>query len=331
MQSHRLGRRDLVALLGGAAALPLAARAQQPKLPVIGVLYAGKANEVADKLAAFRRTLNEAGCIEGRDFAFEYRYAEGNYDKLSGLAAELARSRVTMIVTLGGSPPLLAARAATTTIPIIFQTGNDPVAQGLVASLNRPGGNLTGITTLAVEVAPKRLEVLHELLPNVSTVVLLYNPLNPGNERELTALQAAARAMSLQLHVVNAAAERDFDKSFASLSQLQAEALAIVTDALFVNNASLLGALSARYLIPAIFQQRDFVASGGLLSYGSDAIDSYRLVATYVVRVLKGEKPADLPVQRATKVELIVNLKTAKALGVSVPTSILVRADEVIE
>jgi putative ABC transport system substrate-binding protein len=324
-------RREFMTLVGGTAAWPLAAHAQQPKLPVIGVLYAGKANEVADKLAAFRRTLNEAGYIEGRDFAFEYRYAEGNYDKLSGLAAELARSRVTMIVTLGGSPPLLAARAATTTIPIIFQTGNDPVAQGLVASLNRPGGNLTGITTLAVEVAPKRLEVLHELLPNASTIVLLYNPLNPGNERELTALQAAARAMSLQLHVVNATAERDLDKSFASLSQLQAEALAIVTDALFVNHASLLGALSGRYSIPAIFQQRDFVASGGLLSYGSDAIDSYRLVGTYAVRVLKGEKPADLPVQRATKVELIVNLKTAKALGVSVPTSILVRADEVIE
>jgi putative tryptophan/tyrosine transport system substrate-binding protein len=326
-------RREFITLVGGgAAAWPLMARAQQPKLPVIGVLYAGKADEVADKLAAFRRTLNEAGYIEGRNVAFEYRYAEGNYDKLSGLAAELARnSRVSMIVTLGGSPPLLAAKAATTTIPIIFQTGNDPVAQGLVASLNRPGANLTGITTLAVEVAPKRLEVLHELLPKVSTVVLLYNPQNPANERELMALQAAARAMSLQLHVVNATAERDFDKSFASLSQLQAQALAIVTDALFISYASVLGALSARYAIPAIFLQREFVASGGLLSYGSDIIDSYRLVGTYAVRVLNGEKPADLPVQRATKVELIVNLKTAKAFGISVPTSILVRADEVIE
>jgi putative ABC transport system substrate-binding protein len=184
---------------------------------------------------------------------------------------------------------------------------------------------------LAVEVAPKRLEVLHELLPGVSSIVLLYNPLNPGNQRELAALQAAAQAMSLQLHVVDVSAERDFDKSFASLSRLQVGGLAIVTDALFISHASVLGALSARYAIPAIFQQREFVASGGLLSYGSDVIDSYRLAVTYAVRILKGEKPADLPVQRATKVELIVNLKTAKALGISVPTSILVRADEVIE
>jgi putative ABC transport system substrate-binding protein len=325
-------RREFVSLAASAAVIPLIARAQQPSMPVVGLLGATTAQGYAAQLAAYRQGLSEAGFIEGRDVVIEYRWADDQYDRLPGLAADLVSRRVAVIATIGGNAASIAARAATKTIPVVFHGSLDPIKAGFVASLNRPGGNLTGVVTLNVDTGRKRLEIMHEVIPAVSTLGLFLNPNNKMvTEIQTKDLQTAARELGLQLHVLNASTEREFEDIFAGLKQMQIGGLVIGTDGFFVAHSEQLAALSVRYGIPAIFQYRAFAAAGGLMSYGGSVTDSYRLSGFYTGRILKGEKPADLPVQQATKVELIVNLKTAKALGLAVPMSLLGRADEVIE
>jgi putative ABC transport system substrate-binding protein len=319
-------RRDFITLLGGAAVWPLAARAQQAKLPVIGYLSTGS----PPVPAAFRQGLSETGYVEGRNVAIEYRWAENQFDRLPALAADLVRRQVTVIYA-GAIRSALAAKAATTTIPIVFNTGADPVQFGLVASLSRPGGNLTGVSNLNEEVAPKRLELLHEVVPAATLIGLLLNPTNPVTEVFLRDQQAAARILGLQLHVLHASTERDLDAAFATLVQLRAGALVIGQDAFFADRSELLAALALRHAVPAIYQNREFVAAGGLMSYGGSIGDSNRLAGVYTSRILKGEKPSDLPVQQASKFELVINLKTAKALGLTVSNQMQLLADEVIE
>ena len=321
-------RREFITLLGGAAAWPLAARAQRA-MPVIGFLNSASPDGYAPMVSAFREGLKETGYIEGQNVAIEYRWAGGQYDRVPALAAELVRRQVAVIVA--NSPGVQAVKAAITTIPIVFTTGSDPVQIGLVASLSRPGGNVTGVTQLYVEVMPKRLELAHELVPTATIIAALVNPTNPNTETILRDLQAAARILGVQLHVLHASTERDLDTVFATLAQLRAGALVIGTDAIFNGWAEQLAALTVHHAVPAIFQRRAFAAAGGLMSYGGNTQESYRQAGAYTGRILKGEKPADLPVQQATKVELIINLKTAKALGLDVPASVLARADEVIE
>jgi putative ABC transport system substrate-binding protein len=325
-------RREFITLLGGAAVpWPLAARAQQPAMPVIGFLGATTAPGYAAQLVAFRHGLNEAGFGEGRNVVIEYRWAENHYDRLPELAADLVRHRVAAIAAAGPAATL-AAMAATTTIPVVFDGALDPVEAGFVASLNRPGGNLTGITTLNVEVGPKRLELLHELVPTATTIGLLVNPTNRNLAAALSRdLQAAARTLGIELRVLHASTEHDFDSVFESLAGLRAGGLVIGTDGFFISRSEHLGALTVQHAVPAISQYRAFAGAGGLMSYGGSITDSYRLAGVYAGRILNGEKPADLPVQQATKLELIVNLKTAKALGVTVPLALIARADEVIE
>jgi putative ABC transport system substrate-binding protein len=326
-------RRDFVILLGGvAAAWPLAALAQQPAMPVIGFLSSSSADVYAIRLRAFRQGLKEAGYVEGQNVEIEYRWGEGHNDRLPAFAAELVRREVTVIAAAGGTPSALAAKAATATIPIVFGVAVDPVEVGLVASLNRPGGNLTGVTNLNAEVGPKRLELLHELLPAATIIAVLVDPTSPTlAEAFLRDLQAAARALGVRLHVLHATSERDFDAVFATLIQLRASALIIGPGILFVARSEQLAVLAARHAVPTVFQYRPFAAAGGLLSYGSNETEFYRLVGIYAGRILKGEKPADLPVQQSTKVELIINLKTARALSLTIPLPLLGRADEVIE
>jgi putative ABC transport system substrate-binding protein len=323
-------RRDFIALLGSAVALPLVeARAQQPKMPVIGFLGINSPDQDAGYMPEFRQGLGETGYFEGRNVAIEFRWAEGQFDRLPALAADLVRSRVTVIVA-NANRVAFAAKAATTTIPIVFTTVGDPVALGLVASLNRPGGNLTGVIGLGVETVQKRLELLHELVPRSTIFAALVNPTNPIAEPQSTAAQAAARTLGLQLHVLHASTESDFDTVFATLVQQRAGALFIGIDAFLRTRIEQLAALALRHAIPAISSNRAFPASGGLISYGSTNPD-IRMIGIYTGRILNGEKPADLPVQRSTKFETVLNLKTANALGLTVPQSILLRADEVIE
>jgi putative tryptophan/tyrosine transport system substrate-binding protein len=324
-------RREFITLVGGTViAWPLTARAQQPTLPVIGFLNGGTPQGYASMMAAFGRGLKEVGYIEGQNIAIEYRWAEGQYDRLPAMATELVRRPVAVIVA--NTPAWAAAKAATTTIPIVFLTSSDPVQAGLVASLSRPGGNLTGVTALGVELGAKRLEVLHELVPKAAVVALLVNPVNPALAEPTTRdLQRAARTLGLQLHVLHASTERDIDTAFATLLQLRAGALVIGSDPFFNSQEERLAASALHHAVPAIFQYREFAAAGGLMSYGGSITDTYRVAGIYTGRILRGEKPADLPVQRSTKIELIINLKTAKALGLTVSLPLAGRADELIE
>jgi len=331
--ANGIGRRQFISALGGAAVTwPLTAGAQQPAMPVIGFLGSASPDEYAMRLRAFREGLKEAEYVEGQNVAIEYRWAEGQNSRLSTLAAELVHRQVTEIVAAGGTPSAMAAKAATATVPIVFAVAVDPVNVGLVASLNRPGGNMTGVTNLNVEIGPKRLELLRELLPKATIIAVLVNPTSPSlTEPFLQPMQAAASALGLKLRILNASTESDFDTVFATLVQPRADALVIGPDTFFDTRSEQLAALSLRHAVPTIFQYRAFVAAGGLISYGTDETEYYRLVGGYAGRILKGEKPADLPVVQSTKVELILNLKTAKALGLAVPLPLLGRADEVIE
>jgi putative tryptophan/tyrosine transport system substrate-binding protein len=326
-------RRKFITLLGGAAAAwPLGASAQQPTMPVIGFLGSASADLYANALRAFRQGLNETGYGEGRNVAIEYRWADSQNDRLPALVADLVRRQVNVIASPGSTPAALAAKAATATIPVVFQIGTDPVAAGLVDSLARPGGNVTGVTTLNTELAPKRLELLRELIPTANIIALLVNPTSPFIAKNISSdLQSAARTFGMQLHILNASTERDFDTVFANLVQLRASALVIAPDAMFISRSEQLGALTLRHGVPAITQFCEFAAAGGLMSYGANFTDAARQVGVYTGRILKGEKPADLPVQQSTKVELTINMKTAKALGLTVPPALLARADELIE
>jgi putative tryptophan/tyrosine transport system substrate-binding protein len=343
-------RREFISLLGGAAAAwPLAARAalasetsgqrgdskvQQAEMPVVGFLNAAPRDLFAHVLSAFHAGLNETGYVEGQNVEIEHRWADGQYDRLSGLAADLVRRRVSVIVTGSNINAAMAAKTATTKIPIVFLTGADPVRDRLVASLNRPGGNLTGVTTLNVEIAPKRLEALRELLPTTTVVAMLVNPINDPSivRTDLRQLQAAAQTLGLRMiHILQASTERDLEGAFATLTQRRAGGLVISADTLFSGKSAELAQLALRHAVPTISPYREFPRAGGLMSYGVRLTDLYRLVGVYAGRILKGEKPADLPVQQATKMELVINLKTAKALGLDVPPTLLARADEVIE
>jgi putative ABC transport system substrate-binding protein len=333
MALDRLQRREFMCLLGAAAsAWPLAARAQQPALPVIGYLGSESPGLFASRLRAFRHGLSTVGYHESRNVVIEYRWAEGHNDRLPALAADLVRREVTVLAAPGSLAAALAAKAATSTIPVVFETGADPVVAGLVGSLNRPGGNITGVSSLNAEVGPKRLELLHEIVPAATSFALLVNPTNPRNAAATTKdLQAAARALRLELHVLNAGTERDFETVFATLVQLRAGGLVIANETFFANRSEQVAAIASRHATPAAHQSREFAVAGGLMSYGGSVAQSHGQAGVYTGRVLKGEKPAELPVQQVTKVEFFVNLRTAKALGLSVPPMLLARADEVFE
>jgi len=325
-------RREFITLIGGAAAAwPLAARAQQPAMPVIGFLNSASAQGAAKQLAAFLKGLGENGYVEGRNVAIEYRWAESQFDRLPAMMADLVHRQVAVIAATT-TPAALAAKTVTTTIPIVFETGTDPVQLGLVTSLNRPGGNITGVSQLIVEVAPKRLELLHELVPTARVMGLLVNQAAPAlAQAQLRAVQSAADTLGLELQVLNASSEHDFDAAFEKLIRLRAGGLVISADSVFLRGMEQLAVLTIRHAVPAIYQYREFAAAGGLMSYGPDITESYRMAGIYTGRILKGEKPADLPVQQVTKIELYINLKTAKALGITVPLPLSGRADELFE
>jgi putative tryptophan/tyrosine transport system substrate-binding protein len=325
-------RRQFITLLGGAAAAasPLAARGQQSSMPVIGFLNTASPGAYTARVRAFQQGLSETGYAEGRNVAIAYHWAEGQSERLPELAADLGAQRVS-VITGANIAAALAAKAMTTTIPIVFAISVDPVEVGLVASLNRPGGNITGATTLSAELGPKRLELLHEVIPAASNVAFLVNPTAPIAENLTRDMQEGARALELQLHVLRASTEHDVDTAFATLAGVNAGALVISTDPFFNSRSERLAHLASRHSVPAIFSYREFVAAGGLMSYGGSFTEAYHLAGIYTGRILNGEKAADLPVQQATKVELFLNLKTAKALGITVPLPLSGRADEVIE
>jgi len=325
-------RRDFITfLVGTGAAWPLAVRAQSA-IPVIGSLYAVSAAEWAPYMAGFRRGLNEVGFVEGRNVTIEYRWAEGHIDQLPAMAADLVGRKVSLILAGGSVVGVRAAMAATQTIPIVFTTAVDPVAAGLVASLNHPGGNVTGVTLISSELAPKRLELLREIITAATKIALLTNPKNPAIFKQDTqGVQAAARGFGLDLVIVSASAQNEIESAIAAAVQQQAAALLVGSDAIFVSNRSQIAALALRQLIPTISSEREGAAAGDLMSYGTNFVDTYRQAGIYAGRILKGEKPADLPVVQPTKFELVVNLKTAKALGLTIPETFLLRADQVIE
>ena len=325
-------RREFMAALAGAAVWPLAARAQQPGVAVIGYLGSETPELFATRLRSFRQGLSATGYDEGRNVAIEYRWAEGNNDRLPALAADLVRRQVAVIVTPSSIVSALAAKSATSTIPVVFETGADPIAIGLVASLNRPGANVTGVTSLNLQVGPKRLELLHEILPAATTFALLVNPTNPRNTEVTTReLQEAAGKLGLQLHVLNASNEAGIDAVFATLARLRVSGLIVASEAFFAIRSKQFAELTLRHSMPTAHQSREFTAAGGLISYGGNVTQSHYQAGVHVGRILKGEKAADLPVQQVTKLELTINLKTAKALGLTVPLPLVARADDVIE
>jgi putative tryptophan/tyrosine transport system substrate-binding protein len=324
-------RREFITVIGGAAAIPLTARAQQTAMPVIGLLSARSAASGAQMAAAFRQGLGDSGYFEGHNLQIEYRWAEGHYDRLGALADDLVRRQVAVIGALSGTPAALAAKAATTAIPIVFGNGGDPITSGLVTSLSRPIGNLTGVTFYTVELAGKRLGLLHELVPTVTIMGFLVNPNNPAEDPETKGAEAAARALGVRLQVLNATNEREIDAAFTTLLERHIGALVVGSDPLLLGFAHKLVELAARHAIPAIYNVREFPEAGGLMSYGSRQSDAYQQAGIYVGKILQGAKPADLPVMQPTKFGLVINLKTAKALGLTVPPSLLTTADEVFE
>jgi putative tryptophan/tyrosine transport system substrate-binding protein len=339
-------RREFISLLGGAAAWPLATRAalaseasgqrgdpivRVQQMPVIGYLSSGSPQGFTTRLAAFRRGLQETGYREGQNVAIDYRWAEGKDDRLPAMAADLAQRGVNVLAAPGGISAARAAKGATATIPIVFETGADPVASGLVASLSRPDGNVTGVTSLNVEVGPKRFELLRQLAPTASAVAMLVNPGNPNSQAVIAESRRAARTLNLELHLLQAGSDGDFDTAFTKLAELRAGGLVVAPDPFFINRSGRLAALTVRHAVVAIFHTREFVAAGGLLSYGGSTAESHRQAGRYAGRILKGDKPADLPIQQVTKVELFINANTAKALGLEIPPTLLALADEVIE
>jgi putative ABC transport system substrate-binding protein len=324
-----MNRREMIALLGGAAMLPAAAKAQT--MPVVGWLSSRAPGESTDLVEAFRRGLSEAGFVEGKNLAIAFRWAEGHYDRLPTLAADLVGLRVGAIVAAGGPVPALRAQEATPTIPIVFTGLTDPISLGLVVSLNRPGRNVTGTSTFSSALTPKRLGLLHDLLPSATVIAVLVNPTNPSTESDAKQALAAAQTLGLRLHILNASTDREFDNVFATLVQQRDGALIVGTDPFFDTQRERLVSLSARHAIPTIYSFREYVEAGGMISYGNSISDNYRQAGNYTGRILKGEKPADLPVIEPTKFELVINLKTAKTLGLTIPPSVLAIADEVIE
>ena len=333
MQFDSLKRRDFITLLGGAAAAwPIAARAQQAAMPVIGFLHPASPDRFADRLRGFRQGLKDAGYVEGENVVIEYRWADNQFDRLPALAAELVRRQVSVIAALGGPVPALAAKAATAIIPVVFLVAEDPVRLGLVASLARPSGNLTGINFFNAELGAKRLELLRTLVPGAARVAILVNPANAQTtETTLRDLEPAGRAMGLQLQVLNASSSRDIDKAFEALARDRPDAVFVSLDTSFADRRVQLVHLASRHVIPATYALRDFVEAGGLMSYGTNFVDAYRQAGAYTGRILKGAKPADLPVVQSSKFELVINHQTARILGLTVPQSLLVAADEVIE
>jgi putative tryptophan/tyrosine transport system substrate-binding protein len=327
-----IGRRDFITLLGGAAAAwPLAARAQQPGMPVVGFLGPASADGYVSYIEGFRQGLSAAGFVEGRNVAVQYHWADNQLDRLPALAAELVARRVTVIATGGASAAALAAKAATSSIPIVFAIGADPVKFGLVVSMNRPGGNVTGVSFLANTLVAKQLQLLQSLLPAPGVIGVLVNPGNPNAVSDSTQAQAAATSLRLKVRVVHTVAERDFDAAFDDLGRVQASAVLVFPDALFTDVRGRLVDLASRHKLPVLYPERSYVEAGGLISYGSSRTDAFREAGIYVGRILRGEKPSDLPVMQASKFELVINLKTAKALGLEIPPTLLALADEVIE
>jgi putative tryptophan/tyrosine transport system substrate-binding protein len=331
MQFDQLKRREFIALLGGAAAWPLAARAQQPAMPVIGILASVSPGPYAPFIGAIKEGLQQIGYVEGRNVAIEYRWAEGQYNRLPQQAAELVDRGVAVIILVGGGPTTAAAKTATATIPIVFISGDDPVKSGAVGALNRPGGNVTGVSLLTVAIEAKRLQLLHELVPNVAVVAALINQHNPQADVQVQELQGAARTLGLQVEVFKASSPSEIDTAFTNMVQQRAGAVVVAGDAFFNSRKEQFVVLAARHALPTISTFREFAAAGGLMSYGTSLADGYRQTGVYAGRILKGEKPAEIPVQQAVKVELVINLQTAKTLGISIPLPLLGRADEVIE